>query len=149
MKPVYRLCSSQFPADSGTGAGLFGGRWNRVGTEVIYAAESPSLAALEILVHFSSVPGNFALTQILLPEDVPVLTWDLPSLPDGWDNEVPSTLTQDLGEAWVQRAEQAVLRIPSSIVPTDFNYVINPAHPHFPRIEFGESKPFRFDPRLK
>lgn len=149
MISIFRLCSSQFLANSGRGAAIFGGRWNRVGTEVIYAAESPSLAALEILVHFSSLPGNFALTQILIPEDVSMLTWDLASLPDGWDSEVPSALTQDLGEKWVQSAEHAVLRIPSSIVPTDFNYVINPAHPLFPRIEFGAPKPFRFDPRLK
>ena len=149
MISIYRLCSSRFPAKSGAGARLFGGRWNRAGTEAIYAAQSPSLAALEILVHFSALPTDFSLTEIVIPDDVSILRWRPDSLPRGWDQEVPSSVTQELGESWVRTAEYAVLCVPSSIVPTDYNYVINPAHPAFPKIQFGPSLPFRFDPRLK
>lgn len=64
MISLGRVSSARFPAKSGTGAALYGGRWNRVGTPVIYAAQSTSLAALEVLVHFSALPKDHVLTEI-------------------------------------------------------------------------------------
>jgi len=68
---VYRLASSRFPANSGAGAALHGGRWNPVGTEVIYTADSQPLAALEILAHYEVLPKDFVITPIQLRR----LTW--------------------------------------------------------------------------
>jgi hypothetical protein len=34
------------------------------------------------------------------------------------------------------------------IVPSEFNYVLNPVHPDFARIGVGKPLPFPFDPRL-
>ena len=93
MTLVYRLSSSRYPADSGKGAALHGGRWNRIGTEVIYSAQSPSLAALEIIVHYEVLPNDFVLTPIQIPDEVEVLRVEDQSLPDGWDSEVANEAT--------------------------------------------------------
>ena len=57
---VWRLCKSKHAAFDGEGARLAGGRWNRRGTAVVYASESLSLAALELLVHVDAalLPGR-------------------------------------------------------------------------------------------
>jgi len=146
---VFRFSSSRFPANSGVGAALYGGRWNRIGTEAIYASESRSLAALEILVHFSAVPRDFVLTEIELPDDIALLDIEASHLPPGWDSEIISETTQDIGERWAVERKDAILSVPSSIVPAERNYVINPAHPDFPAIRFSSPSPFRFDSRLK
>jgi hypothetical protein len=91
---VFRLSSSRFPAESGVGAALFGGRWNRIGTEAIYASESRSLAALEILVHFNVLPRDFVLTQIHIPDEVGILRLELSDLPAGWDGETIADVTR-------------------------------------------------------
>jgi RES domain-containing protein len=146
---VYRLSSALFPANNGMGAALYGGRWNRVGTPVIYASQSASLAALEVLVHYSVLPKDHVLTEIQMPDTLTILRLEEASLPDGWNAEVPIQATQDIGEAWVGEGRSAVLSVPSSIVPSDRNFIINPAHPAFADITFQPSLHFQFDPRLK
>jgi RES domain-containing protein len=37
----------------------------------------------------------------------------------------------------------------SVVVPYERNYLLNPAHPDFPKIRFSAPKPFVFDKRLK
>ena len=135
--------------NNGLGAALHGGRWNRVGTEVIYTSTSVSLAALEILVHFDILPRDFMLTEILLPVGAKVRHLKIKDLPIGWDSEVAISETQDLGETWVDAGLQLALSVPSSIVPWERNFVINARHSNFSKIRFGPSVPFRFDSRLK
>jgi RES domain-containing protein len=146
---IYRLSSAKFPANSGDGAAKFGGRWNRVGTPVIYASQTASLAALEVLVHYSALPRDFLLTEVRVPENIAIVRWDASSLPPGWDANVVVPATQNLGESWVQSKRSALLSIPSCVIQNERNFVINPAHPAFRRIKFLPSVPFAFDPRLK
>jgi len=146
---IYRLSSAKFPANSAEGAAIFGGRWNRVGIPVLYASQPASLAALEVLVHYSAVPKDFILTEIQVPENLAVVHWEAKSLPSGWDANVVIPETQGLGESWVQSGKSAVLSVPSSVIPREQNFILNPAHPAFRRIKFLPSAPFAFDPRLK
>lgn len=149
MITAYRLSSARFPVNSGAGAALYGGRWNPIGTEAIYAAATRSLAALEVLVHFAVLPLDFVLTEITIPDDVAVLAIDESALPAGWDGVTPSSDTQRIGADWVGKARYAVLSVPSSIVREERNFVLNPKHPGFGKIGFSRPVPFRFDPRLK
>jgi RES domain-containing protein len=41
-----------------------------------------------------------------------------------------------------------VLRVPSVIVPREWNFLINPAHPEFAKVAVGNGLPIEFDPRL-
>jgi RES domain-containing protein len=138
---VYRLHSKRYPANSGRGAALHGGRWNPPGVEAIYTAQSRSLAALEILVHYAVLPRDFVLTPIRIPEDRVVVA----RLPK--EAQFPELQTRDLILEWFPST--AVLGVYSVIIPDERIYILNPTHPEFEYIEFLDSEPFKFDPRLK
>lgn len=52
------------------------------------------------------------------------------------------------GSAWLRRSRSAVLEVPSAIVPSESNYLLNPNHPEFPLLRIGRARPFTFDPRM-
>jgi len=135
---------------SGEGARIYGGRWNPAGVPVIYAAESLSLAALEIIVHLER-------EQLLYHRYVKIpvtfknsLVYTLPrkKLPEDWDSLPPSESTQKMGRKWIEQAKHAILKIPSTVIREEHNYLINPAHPDFSAIEIGKPRRFEFDQRL-
>jgi RES domain-containing protein len=78
---LYRIAKCNYAGDlSGTGARLYGGRWNSEGKPMLYTASSRALAVLEVLVHLSPllVPNNFCLVEIEVPENsIYTLTPDL------------------------------------------------------------------------
>lgn len=136
-------------AFDGEGARLYGGRWNHEGTPLVYCAESLSLAALEQLVHVSSpmlltdyccISAKFddSLCGVLERE----------SLPLDWRTTPAPISTRDLGSAWVNSQSSAVLAVPSIIIPSEKNYLLNPSHSDFKRIKIGAPEDFPFDPRL-
>ncbi len=138
---VYRLHSKRYPANSGKGAALHGGRWNPPGLEAIYTAQSRSLAALEILVHYTVLPSDFVLTPIRIPEDRVIVTRLQ------IDPLFPELLNRDLAPKWFPST--AVVGVYSVIIPQERIYILNPVHPEFQYIEFLDSEPFQFDARLK
>jgi RES domain-containing protein len=145
----YRLSGSRYPSNSGDGAAIAGGRWNPIGVPVVYASATPSLAVLEVLVHFAVLPRKHVLTPIEVPSDVRIESVRAADLPKGWNSPIPRRATQDLGRKWAAELRSAILAAPSSIISTEVNYVINPFHHDFSRIKFLRSTPFRFDPRLR
>jgi RES domain-containing protein len=145
---AFRLSSLKYPGSSGLGAAIRGGRWNPKSIEAIYAAGSPSLAALEILVHFAVLPVGYGITIIDIPDALVEVVADN-DLPADWEALAPRASTQSFGRRWVAAQRSAVLSVPSAIMPAERNYVINPKHPDFAEIVFSASQPFRFDPRLK
>lgn len=136
-------------AFDGEGARRYGGRWNHKGTPVIYTAGSVSLAALEMLVHLEASQLLNAYVCIPLTFDTTLCRrLDVASLSPNWRTYPASTSTRDLGAAWVQGAQSAILAVPSALVPTETNYLINPAHPDFSRLHIGSPEDFHFAPRL-
>lgn len=125
-----------------------GGRWNSVGTAVVYTSATLSLALAETLVHITSgVLLAYTAMRIEFEESL-VTALGARDLPPNWrDNPVPPS-TQALGDAWVMAGTSLALRVPSVVVPVEFNYVLNPKHPDFRRIHIGTPMPFPFDPRL-
>jgi RES domain-containing protein len=41
-----------------------------------------------------------------------------------------------------------VLKVPTSVVPVEFNYLINVEHPEFSKVKFSKPHTFTFDERL-
>lgn len=121
---------------------------------MIYTASTRSLALLEVLVHIKSATPIQAPTKdryVLYPVAFDAqLTEELPdaSLPSGWDAEPPKDSTKFIGDAWIAGSSSAVLSVPSVLVPEERNYLLNPKHASFARIEIGLPAPCRFDPRL-
>jgi RES domain-containing protein len=136
-------------AFSGEGARRYGGRWNHAGTAVVYLADSPALAALEQFVHLGRAHAtlSFVAFPVHIPDEL-IAVFDPRRLPANWRELPAPPETKEIGTGWVVSASSAVLKIPSVLVPVEHNYVLNPAHPDFDRIEIGKPEPFSFDPRM-
>jgi RES domain-containing protein len=145
---VFRIGSSRFPANDGRGASLYGGRWNHKGTAVLYTAESRALCALEVLANADELANDYIVTAITIPEATPITKLSLTNLSNGWDAGEPTRATRDIGTGWVKGFATAVLAIPSAVIPREWNYLLNPAHPAFATFHFSEPEPFYFDDRL-
>lgn len=134
------------------GAALAEGfRWNSLNTHLVYTADSRSLATLEIFVHLDlreDLPSDRYYVEIDIPDDVEMLTLDLAELPENWDSKPPALETQYIGDDFVAQKSAAVLKVPSSIVPPEFNYIINPNHPDAIRIKVISTQKLAFDKRM-
>jgi RES domain-containing protein len=147
---IWRLTKTKYSASAwdGEGAAAVGGRWNSVGTPVVYTSATLSLALVETLVHLpSGVLPAYTAIPIELPESL-VTILESSALPPNWKDEPPPAATQALGDAWAYRKESVALKVPSVVVPEEFNYMLNPNHAEFARATIGTPRPFPFDPRL-
>ncbi len=136
-------------AFSGSGAKTYGGRWNSVGTGVIYAAGSASLAILEMLVHLQAPEFMRRFVIFKLTFDESLVTAMAPAnLPKSWQRSPAPASAQAIGDNWVSIGTSAILRLPSAIVPTEHNYLLNPSHRDFAKIGIATAEPIKFDPRL-
>lgn len=136
-------------AFTGEGARLYGGRWNSPGVAVVYVAESRALAVLEILAGLRSrkTLEAYVLIESQFDEEL-VETLDREALSDGWRISPPGPETQSIGDRWIREARSAVLRVPSVVIPPEFNFLLNPSHPEFGGITIRDPEPFELDPRL-
>jgi RES domain-containing protein len=146
---VYRIGSSRHPANDGTGASLYPGRWNPLGVPVIYTAQTASLCALEILSSARELAGDYVVVEIEIPDDVAIGTLQDQDLPADWNAEIYPKSTRNIGRDWVASGRTAVLSVPSTANPYERNFVLNPAHADFSRLSFREPQPFAFSDRLR
>mgnify|MGYP003411559635 FL=1 len=147
---VWRVTRRAHAAPDGEGARLYGGRWNLPNTPVVYASASLSLAVLEYLVHVDRdlAPSDLVSIAATIPISLPVETIEIGQLPNGWQAPSDQESLQRLGSEWVQVQASAVLRVPSALIPVEFNYLLNPAHSDFGRIVWADPVPFSLDPRF-
>lgn len=148
---AWRVVQQPFAdtAFSGDGARLYGGRWNRPGTPIVYCAESLALATLEILVNldFGQALARYVSIPVDFDEDL-CETISRKMLPPDWSSDPLPMSTQQLGSRWVTSGTSVVLAVPSVVVASETNYLINPMHPDFARIKLGRATPLKVDPRL-
>jgi RES domain-containing protein len=145
---VYRACSERFRAFDGEGAYRYGGRWNRPGVRVVYTASSRALAVLESLAHLHEAPDDYVLVEATIPDEIAIKTVNRSELRPGWMNAVAGRVSREIGDAWIERKQTAVLLVPSTIIPEEFNVLLNPNHADFRKVRIAEAVPFRFDMRL-
>lgn len=148
MPQAWRIVKAKHAATafSGEGAAKVGGRWNSRGVSVVYASSTLSLAALESLVHLNP-PVFFKYVAFPIEFDEALVSTP-GKLPTDWSIEPPGPASKSIGDAWVRGGKSAVLAVPTVILPTETNYLLNPAHPDFQKIAVGKAVPFAFDPRL-
>ncbi len=126
-------------------------RWNPNEVEMIYTAATRSLACLENVVHRNQMGLNqsFKVMTIEIPDDLCILTVELKNLPGDWTEFHHMPITQKIGEDWVREAKSAILKVPSSIINAEYNYLINPLHPDFKSVRLLKAETFIFDKRIK
>lgn len=149
---LWRIVKAKHAASAfdGEGARRYGGRWNPRGTQVVYLGGTLSLAALETFVHLAPEDARLALVaiEVVVPESVKFTELPTKALPPDWRNEPPPHATQAIGLDWTRRNEAALLRVPSVIVPREFNYLLNPNHRDFAKLKIRPPIPFGFDSRM-
>ena len=152
MPGVYRICKTRYAATAfdGEGAFRFGGRWNSRGTRIIYTAGSMALAALEMLVHLDDDEMLLAYSYVgaNVPAELILSVQAFSPLPKNWSASPSPPALQRIGDEWVQTQASAVLEVPTSILPIEHNYLLNPAHPDFSKIVLKKPQRFVFDQRL-
>ena len=152
MTTLYRLLREPFAATpfDGEGSHRYGGRWSAPGARIVYTAEHLSLAMIEYLVHLdpNHPPKDLMLVRAQVPDDLPKLQLRADELPNDWqDYPAPESLAV-VGDKFVRDRAAAVLILPSTVAPTENNWLLNPHHPDFRRIELKRAEPFHYDPRL-
>lgn len=148
---VYRLHRKKYPDElSGKGAAIRGARWNSRGMEVIYTSSSRALAMAEVLVHLNTdmIPNDFVMLSIDVPNGISVGQLNDEALPNQWSSFSKIYMTQKIGDEFIQENKNCVFKVPSVVVPGDFNFLINPLHFDFKRIKVLESIEFPFDTRF-
>ncbi|MCL2923940.1 MAG: RES family NAD+ phosphorylase [Trichodesmium sp. MAG_R04] len=127
------------------------GRWNSKGTSLIYTSATLSLAALETLVsmeieNFSNI---FVSISLKIPDNFPIQQVNESLLPHNWrDNPSPKVLAS-IGDQWFTSKTTVLLRVPSAIIPQEYNYLINPLHPDFEKILIDPPQSFILDRSIK
>lgn len=145
---IYRIGPSKYPKNDGEGARLYGGRWNHKGTAVLYCTATTSLCALEVLANSAALPIDMVVIAADVPDDLTIEVTAEADLPPDWNASIAPESTKDIGSRWVSSDTTAILSVPSAIVPQERNYLLNPLHPDFAKIDFRAPVPFVFDPRL-
>ena len=145
---LHRITTKAHVRDlSGTGAMLYGGRWNSKGVRMLYTSESLSLAALEIIANLSGdkLTKNLFCVELEFPDELAISVLD--PLPEKW-NEFPYNAgTINAGNSFIQK-NGFCLKVPSAIIPSEFNYLLNPIHDDFDQVKFIDARPLILDQRL-
>jgi RES domain-containing protein len=146
---VYRITKTTYANRLVASGGA--ARWNRAGQFVLYTAATRALACLENVVHRSGegLNANFRVMSIEVPDSLSIEIVPTDALPTDWYDFQRYEICQRIGGEWLQQRRSAVLQVPSAIIPNERNYLLNPAHSDFSRINLVRTEQFVFDPRIK
>ncbi len=152
---VYRIEREKYLKTTlhGVGASMSKGfRWNSYNTKLVYTSESRALAILEVSVHLDlseDLPTDRIYVEIEIPDHITILEVKLEDLPEDWNNHPPTITTQTIGNDFVNYNEAAILKVPSSIIPLEYNYLINPNYIDVSKLKIIKTSEMSFDTRFK
>jgi RES domain-containing protein len=147
---VYRITGKKHAGDlSGTGAAMFGGRWNKKGTPVLYTGANKEIALLETVVHIPAllIPDLDILTIEIPDDSVNAIEADV--LPKNWKAYPAPAILAEIGENWIREGKTIALKVPSCIIHSASNYILNCRHPEYSKVKIVDRRNFEFDSRLK
>ncbi len=148
---LFRIAKKEYIRDlSGSGARLYGGRWNRKGVSIIYTSETRALSTLEYLVHvdFTNLPPGLSIAALKVPDELSPVEIDHLVLPENWRKWPPPGELADIGNEWALSGESLLLRVPSAVVDNEFNVLINATHPDIRSVTIINVEDYRVDERL-
>ncbi|SEB00420.1 RES family NAD+ phosphorylase [Pedobacter hartonius] len=148
---IYRLSKQPYSGDTeGLGSRLNGGRWNNAGIPCIYASESRALAILEYAanIELNSIPRNLNITTYEIPE-AEFRSFKISELPGDWQSHPGPQSTKDFGSKLFLEKEYLGVKLPSSIIAKEYNYLINPLSAKMELVKVLNASDFIFDVRIK
>lgn len=147
---LFRI-SAEIYANKLTASGA-SNRWNKRGEYVIYAGSTRSLSTLELVVHRNAIKPSVVYKVMIISvadADSLVTTLQTKSLPKNWRNFAAYSELQQLGSEWYGSKETLLLRVPSAIIPEEYNYLINTEHPDFAKnVQLVRTEKYFWDERL-
>ncbi len=146
---VYRISGNKYAHDiKGIGAAIYGGRWNKKGSPALYTGESIEIALLEMLVHTPPMLApKLDLLKIEIPDSITAIKAS--SLPTNWKDYPAPAILAEISERWIVASKTIALKVPSCIIPSAHNFIINCRHSDFEkRVKIIEQEKFIFDTRL-
>ena len=136
---------------SGAGGLSYAARWNKVGQPILYTAANPSLATLEITVHVGAdLFGERTLLELSLPTgSIEIVSEQafIQLLRNAPANDLEQE-TRAFGTSWLREKRSLILEVPSFVMPIERNYILNPLHPEFGKVETVRRELVTLDPRL-
>ena len=114
---------------------------------MIYTAESLALARLEVFVHTESDLFPLVAFRAFLPDDTDIEAVNINKLPANWQEDSANPALQKIGKDWLLSKRTPVLKVPSSIIPVEFDYILNPQHPDL-KITLAPPMEFKFEQRM-
>ena len=148
---LFRIAKRQYIEDfSGEGARLYGGRWNKAGTKMLYLSSTLSLSVLEILVHFNQdyAPNDLYYAELELADKFINTKTDFSELKEHLRDNPPHYSTQKFGTEWVKFNKDLAMTVPSAILPTEQNILINPKHKDIGELKLIGIEVLQLDMRL-
>lgn len=146
---IFRITKPTYANDlSGSGAKLYGGRWNREGVPMIYTSSHISLAILEVLANTFNrkVLKSLVLVTLQIPgKDVALLETELPQT---WNTHPYDSSTIEVGTEFIDSQKSLAISVPSAIVPQERNILINPLHSNLVKLEIESTLPVFVDEGL-
>lgn len=141
-EPLTLWRISEFTSLDGAGGLHTPGRWHTMGHHIVYSAEHSALALLEALARARDrprLPPNFQMLKLEIAEAE--LTC--------WTGEFPSTSeSRRWGDAWLEGGDTLIAKVPASVAPHAWNYLINPRHPGASGVRLVEAQRWDWDERL-
>lgn len=116
---------------------------------MLYTAEHPALAALEMLNAWQRYADLAGYTLYLCILDPDAVENAVPELRRRGIDPRDTAATRAFGANWVARGVGPVLRVPSVAAPASYNYLLASDHPDFDAAVERESLgAFRYDERI-
>ena len=148
---VYRISKTMYAKDlNGVGARKYGARWNQPGYECLYTSESRALALLEFTVNtnINDIPRALSIVTIDLGK-AGMQELKEAQLPGDWRAFPAPASTKKFGTLLLKAAKAAIIKIPSAIIPNEFNYILNPLHTKHKSFKIIDIADYAYDLRIK
>lgn len=141
---------SNFADLSGEGGLRGAARWHSRGRRIVYLADHPASALVEVLVHLEidveDLPTGYQLLAIDVADDATFDTVQVTDLPADWRQDLG--ITRARGDRWLVERRTALLRVPSAVTPFTWNWLLNPLHADAGKARIAETVHAPFDSRL-
>ena len=141
---IYPISNCRFIAGlTGVGAATYSTRWSSKGIYILYTAATPSLALLESVVHISKLPVTGSCMMVLDIQEIAIA-----DLPLNWQQYSPPDILKKWGNEFVKYNKAVALKLPSAIMPEEYNYLSNSSSTNFKKVKITGKRPLPIDDRL-
>ena len=114
---VYRIVKREHAGDlTGTGAAMFGGRWNKKGIPVLYTGENKEIALLETIVNTPPlIIPELDIVMLEIPDDS-ITIIEISQLPGNWSTYPAPAVLSEIGGKWIKEAKTIALKVPINTI---------------------------------